>query len=83
MDDIITFQVSAETYAGFKYYIPKIIANNMSSEDIIKDLKIYMINFFETHNLYLLKDGVNKMNLHIHDFAPFREDIIYVCDHCH
>ena len=81
--DYITFQVSAKTYAGFKYPIPKIIANNMTSDDIVRELKNYMKNFFESHNLYLLKDGINNLNLHMHDTAPFKQDVIYVCDHSH
>jgi hypothetical protein len=86
MDEIefITIQISAQTYAGFQYKIPKDIINSMTTDEIIKETKDYMKKFFKDHNLYLLEQGVNNMGeLHFHDDIPFNRNIIYLCDHCH
>ena len=82
--DCIRFELSAQIYGGFYYDIPKIIANMMTSEEIINEIKIYMKNFFHSHNLHMLREGVNELHFHMHDTAPFKEDTtIYICDHCH
>lgn len=82
--DFITFEVSAELYGGFQYKIPFIIAKTMTHEEIINEVKINMKNFFsKPHDLYLLKEGVNKLKLHIHDKIEDSNNIIYLCDHCH
>ena len=82
-EDFITIQISAKIYAGFQYKIPKEIINNMTAEEIIKEVKVYMKNFFTNpHDLYLLREGIDKLELHIHDNIPYNT-IIYLCDHCH
>jgi hypothetical protein len=83
-EDFITIQISAKIYAGFQYKIPKEIINNMTSEEIIKEVKIHMKNFFTNpYDLYLLREGIDKLELHIHDDIPYNRPIIYLCDHCH
>jgi hypothetical protein len=83
-DNFITFQVSAELYCGFQYKIPFDIVKKMSNEEIIKEIKIHMKNFFsKPHDLYILKNGIDKLNLHIHDKIEEGSNIIYLCDHCH
>ena len=43
-----------------------------------------MKNFFsKPHDLYILKNGIDKLNLHIHDKIEEGSNIIYLCDHCH
>jgi hypothetical protein len=81
----ITFQISAKLYSGFQCKINKNICNLMSYDDIIKYIKIDMKSFFKNpHDLYILREGVDELNLHFHDPLPFSSDnIIYVCDHCH
>lgn len=54
----------------------------MTSDEIIKEIKIYMKNFFETHNLYILKQGVDNLKLHIHEDISNDKNIIYLCNHC-
>ena len=83
-DDFITFQISAKLYAGFQHKIPFIIAKTMTHEEIINQIKINMKKFFSNpHDLYILKDGVDKLKLHIHDEIKDTNNIIYLCDHCH
>ena len=79
----MTIQLSAKIYAGFQYKIPKDVIKNMTSEEIILHTKKYMKNFFETYNLYLLKNGVDDLELHFHDDIPYNRDIIYLCDSTH
>lgn len=85
MDDIefITFVISATNYSGFTYKIPKNLVYNMSLADIINEVKIEMKNFFSNpHDLYLLKEGIDKLELHIHEELNLEtKDIIYLCDH--
>jgi hypothetical protein len=81
--NFIIIKISAEMYSGFTYKIPKAIFNIMTPKEIIKETKTYMKNFFQTHDLYLLKDGVDALELHFHDDIPFDGDLIYLCDHCH
>ena len=80
----INIQISAKIYAGFQYKIPKEIINNMTSEEIIKEVKIHMKNFFTNpYDLYLLREGIDKLELHIHDDIPYNRPIIYLCDSTH
>ena len=56
----------------------------MTHEEIINQIKINMKKFFSNpHDLYILKDGVDKLKLHIHDEIKDTNNIIYLCDHCH
>jgi hypothetical protein len=79
----ITIQVSAKTYWGFKYKVPMIYALNVTSETLAKETQIYMKNFFDLHNLQELKEGVDKLNLHIHSSISETDTIVYACDHTH
>ena len=79
----MVFQISSPIYSGFQYIIPKSNIQNMTSDEIIKEIKIYMKNFFETHNLYILKQGVDNLKLHIHEDITADKNIIYICNHCY
>ncbi len=81
-DENIIFQISAPIYSGFQYIIPKSNVQFMTSDEIIKEIKIYMRNLFQSYNLYVLKDGIDNLNLHIHEDISIDKNIIYVCDHC-
>lgn len=80
----ITIQVSAPLYWGFKYKIPRQYVLNTKHEDLINELKQYMTNFFTTHNLVELAEGVSKLNLCIHqNLLKLDFDVIYACSECH
>lgn len=81
--DLITIQISAKTYSGFKYPIPREYLKNTSDEDLIKEVKQFMKNFFKLHNLYLLEHDVDDLKLHFHESKDTDKDIIYLCDHEH
>lgn len=83
MSEFVTLQISAKIYCGFQYKIHREIISKMTIDEIINEFKIYMKNFFEIHNLYILKDGIDPLILHIHDDIPFTNDIVYLCDHKH
>jgi len=75
-------QVSAPIYWGFRYSIKNERITTLSKEDVIQELKEHMKSFFKIHNLEELKDGVDKLELHIHqDLLP--NTIIYACNHKH
>jgi hypothetical protein len=83
-DDFITIKISTKIYTGFSYKIPKEIFMQMNTEEIIKEVKMYMKNFFTTpHDLYFLREGVDKLELHMHDDIPYNRPIIYLCDSTH
>ena len=82
--EFMTVQISAKTYTGFQYKIPKDIFNNMIFDEIVKETKDYMKLFFKQNNLYLLAEGIdNNGELHFHDDIPYNRDIIYLCDDSH
>ena len=54
----------------------------MTHKQIIDYTKIQMKDFFSTYNLLALKEGVDKLDLHIHCDEDFNNlNIIYLCDH--
>lgn len=72
-------QISANIYNGFSIDIDNKRLSNMSEKDIIDEIKNIMKVFFLLHNLYELSNGVDNLNLHIHqDIIP--SEIIYVCE---
>lgn len=77
----ITIQVSAPIYWGFQYKIPLMYAMNTSSSDLTQELKTHMKNFFNSHNLQELKEGVDKLDFHIHHTIQEDDTIIYACCH--
>ncbi len=79
----IILQISAPIYSGFQYKIPKSCILYMTPNEIIQEIKIYMKNFFKSYNLYILEEGIDNLNLHIHDDISIEKDIIYICNHCH
>jgi hypothetical protein len=74
-------QISAKIYWGFKIEVTKkfIVSNNI--DDIILHMKTQMKKFFKLHNLVELLEGVDNLNLHIHNY-DVEDPIIYLCDHC-
>jgi len=80
MEDYTKIQVSAKTYWGFSIYIPNKKLSLMNENEIVEEIKNKMITFFKNHNLEELKEGVNNLNLHIHEPISFGQTI-YVCDH--
>ena len=81
--EFLTIKLSCEIYNGFTYKIPKNIASNMSGIDIVEEVKIYMSNFFNTHNLNYLSSHIKTVDFHIHDDIPYNRDILYMCDSSH
>ena len=83
-DDFITIKISTKLYAGFTYKIPKETFKQMNIDQVITEVKIHMKNFFTTpHDLFLLREGVDKLELHVHDDIPYNRPIIYLCDNEH
>ena len=74
-------QISAKIYWGFQVNISKDLLRSMKVDDIIIHVKNKMKNFFKTHNLLELQEGVDNLNLHIHNF-DIKDPVIYLCDHC-
>jgi len=80
MEDCTKIQISAKTYWGFNIKIPNNKLSLMTDIDIVEEIKKEMITFFKNNNLEELKEGVNNLNLHIHDQIS-TGSTIYVCDH--
>jgi hypothetical protein len=79
-DNYTKVQISAPTYWGFNIDFPNNKIITMSEKDIIEETKVLMKKFFKIHNLEELKEGVDKLNLHIHQTIIIGETI-YLCDH--
>lgn len=82
INECTIIQISAETYSGFQYKIPKVTLKTMSDDEIILEVRIAMKNFFKTHNMYLLESGADALKLHFHEEITTDKDIVYLCDHC-
>ncbi len=74
-------QISAKIYWGFNVEISKDILKSMKIDNIILYIKTQMKTFFKTYNLLELAEGVDKLNLHIHNYN-INDPVIYLCDHC-
>jgi hypothetical protein len=56
-------------------------AINTSSEYLVQHLKTHMKNFFSSHNLQELKEGIDKLDLHIHHNIQQSDKVVYACYH--
>ena len=74
-------QISAKIYWGFCVEISKDLLITMEINEIVIYLKKQMKIFFKLHNLLELEEGINKLNLHIHNYN-IEDPVIYLCDHC-
>lgn len=82
MDPVfITIQVSAPTYWGYKYQVPRQYALNVDHQNLIQELKTHMKNFFKLHNLMSLSEGVDNLHLHIHQKIEPHHSVVYACCH--
>lgn len=79
-------QISDELFWGYNMIID--INNYSSFEELGLAMKKDLINFLNTHNLQLLKEKAELLNLHNHNFEKYEDiyntndDIIYLCGHC-
>lgn len=78
----INITVSDPIYWGFKYIIPLDYAMNVTKDILVDEMKIYMKNFFGSHGLVYLQEGVDKLNLHLHDDIKYTDTVVYMCTHC-
>lgn len=74
-------QISANVYWGFRVDIPKELLFYMQIDEVISYVKHKMKSFFKLNNLLELAEGIDKLNLHIHDYN-IEDPEIYLCDHC-
>lgn len=79
-------QISDELFWGYNMIID--INDYSSFEELSLAMKKDLINFLNTHNLQLLKEKAELLNLHNHNFEKYEDiyntndDIIYLCGHC-
>lgn len=79
-------QISDELFWGYNMIID--INDYSSFEELGLAMKKNLINFLNTHNLQLLKEKAELLNLHNHNFEKYEDiyntndDIIYLCGHC-
>jgi hypothetical protein len=81
MNNYTKIQISAKIYWGFNIEILNEKLNIMDDKDIVNEIKSIMKTFFLLHGMEELKEGVDKLNLHIHDRPTSLGQTIYVCDH--
>jgi len=80
MIEYTKIQISAKLYWGFNIEIPNNRLITMTKNEIVDEIKSFMKTFFELYNLEELKNGIDLLNLHIHDDIIIGQTI-YVCDH--
>ena len=79
-------QISDKLFWGYNMIIE--INDYSSFEELGLAMKKDLINFLNTHNLQLLKEKAELLNLHNHNFEKYEDiyntndDIIYLCGHC-
>lgn len=79
-------QISDELFWGYNMIID--INDYSSFEELGLVMKKDLINFLNSHNLQLLKEKAELLNLHNHNFEKYEDiyntndDIIYLCGHC-
>lgn len=82
---MITVIVSGELFQGFRTDFPDQLSSLsfQEQESIINaQIKQDLIDFLMQRNLYVLKERVDALNLHLHNpLQPNSES--YACDHCH
>ena len=76
----VIVQVSARYYWGFRCFISLDDIKKMSNDDIVNYVKNEMKIFFKSYNLIDLFEGIDDLELHIHDKIDYISDqILYVC----
>lgn len=79
-------QISDELFWGYNMIIN--INDYSSFEELGLAMKKDLIKFLNSHNLQLLKEKAELLNLHNHNFEKYEDiyytndDIIYLCGHC-
>jgi hypothetical protein len=73
-------QISAPIYWGFQHEIPNSRLEGMKDDELVTEVKNAMKTFFHIHNLLELKEGVDKLELHIHQ-KRIPGQVIYLCNH--
>ena len=77
----VIIQVSTPLFWGFRYRVPLDYALSVTNDSLAVEVKTYMKNFFELHNLQELKDKVDRLNLCLHQQIKYSDTIVYICDH--
>ena len=77
----ITIQISAPIYWGFQYKLPLEYVLSVTHDTLIKETLNYMKNFFNSHNLQELKEGLDNLDFCIHQTIQPTDTIIYICSH--
>lgn len=83
--DVVEVVLSAKLFWGFKLNFDVTILDlSLESQIIIINFtaKTELKKIFETQNLKLLIEEVEKLNLHLHEKLKYK-NINYACDHCH
>lgn len=75
-----TFQISTPIYWGFRLEFDNSYLDFLTSQHIIKEITSHMKAVFHSLNLEELKEGVDKLNLYIHE-PIVRNQVNFVCDH--
>jgi hypothetical protein len=78
----LTITISDPIYQGFTYKIPLDYALNVDKSTIVNEMKKYMKNFFGSHGLNRLQEGVDRLDLHLHQDINSINTEIYMCTHC-
>jgi hypothetical protein len=75
------FQVSDPVYWGFQVVVDDLLIfpHDGPEKEIVTMVKSTMKEFFSSHNLLMLADGVDALELGIHEYG---ETITYVCSGC-
>lgn len=75
-----TFQVSTPIYWGFRLEFENSKLDFLSDEEIIREITSTMKGCFASLNLEELREGVDKLNLHVHRPIIINQ-VNFVCDH--
>jgi len=82
---MITIILSAELFQGFTLEFPNEFSTFSVEEQssiITAHFKQELIDFLMQKNLYILKEKVEKLTIHLHDTLK-PDSQVWACDHAH
>ena len=79
MEEKTKIQLSSQLFGGYFLYLPLIIINDMTKENIVDYITDNLYSLLKSNNLEELLLLSKQANWHIHDDLIKSDGIIYVC----
>ena len=77
----VIVQISAPIFSGFRIKFDRNLFLSLTENEIILYCKEKMKEFFVSHNLYILSEKCDELELHFHEDITEPVRIVYLCSH--